>query len=73
MDALKELRHVAGLSVSQTGDCPHIGDQVASIWGDVDCNGNVNAVDALKILRFIAGLSVSQNGDCPDIGTPAGG
>ncbi|HSP54791.1 MAG TPA: hypothetical protein VLS25_04305 [Dehalococcoidia bacterium] len=73
VDALKELRFVAGLSVSQQPDCPHIGDPVASTWGDVDCTGGVNAVDALKILRHIAGLSVSQDGDCPHIGTPEGG
>lgn len=39
----------------------------AAEMGDVDCNGDVNAVDALKILRQVAGLSVSQAEPCPDI------
>jgi hypothetical protein len=72
VDALKELRHVAQLSVSQNEPCPKIGDDVASVWGDVDCNGGVSSVDALKILRYVAQLSVSQNEPCPDIGTPEG-
>ena len=73
VDALKELRFVAQLSVSQNEPCPDIGDNVASIWGDVDCSGNVTSVDALKILRHVALLSVTQNDPCPDIGTPEGG
>ena len=72
MDALKELRHVALLSVSQTEPCPDIGTNVASIWGDVDCNGAVTSVDALKVLRYVAQLSVSQTEPCADIGTPEG-
>jgi hypothetical protein len=72
VDALKELRHVAQLSVSQTEPCPDIGTDVASFWGDVDCSGSVTSVDALKILRFVALLSVSQTEPCPDIGTPEG-
>jgi hypothetical protein len=70
VDALKELRHVAQLSVSQTQPCPIIGTDVASFWGDVDCSGSVSSVDALKILRYVALLSVSQTEPCPDIGTP---
>jgi hypothetical protein len=72
VDALKELRHVAELSVSQTEPCPDIGTDTASIWGDVDCNGAVTSVDALKVLRYVAQLSVSQTEPCPDIGTPEG-
>ena len=70
VDALKELRHVALLSVSQTEPCPDIGTDVASLWGDVDCSGSVTSVDALKILRYVALLAVSQTEPCPDIGTP---
>jgi hypothetical protein len=33
VDALKELRHVADLSVSQNGPCPDIGADVASLLG----------------------------------------
>ena len=70
VDALKELRYVAQLSVSQTPPCPFIGSDVASIWGDVDCSGSVTSVDALKILRYVALLTVSQPEGCPEIGTP---
>jgi len=69
VDALKELRHVAGLSVSQNEPCPDIGTDVASLWGDVDCNGGVTSVDALKVLRHVAGLPVSQEPGCPAIGS----
>jgi len=34
-------------------------------WGDVDCNGVINAVDALKLLRFVVGLPVAQEPGCP--------
>ena len=69
VDALKVLRHVAGLPVSQNEPCPDIGSSVASVFGDVDCSSSVDAVDALKVLRHVAGLSVSQNEPCPDIGS----
>ncbi len=72
VDSLKTLRSDAGLSVSQTGDCPNIASNVtvdgtARLWNDVDCSGAVNPVDSLKTLRSDAGLSVSQTGDCPAI------
>ena len=68
VDALKELRHIAGLSVSQNQPCPVIGEGSPK-FGDVDCDGTVSAVDALKVLRFVAGLGVSQTEPCTDIGT----
>ncbi len=37
-------------------------------FGDVDCDGDVDAVDALKIMRHVAALPVSQNEPCPNIG-----
>jgi hypothetical protein len=70
IDALKVLRYVAQLPVSQTQPCPLIGANVASLWGDVDCNGSVTSVDALKILRVVAQLPASQDEPCPDIGMP---
>lgn len=72
VDALKQLRHVALLSVQQNEPCPDIETDVASKFGDVDCNGAVTSVDALKVLRFVALLSVTQTEPCPDIGDPLG-
>lgn len=37
-------------------------------WGDIDCNGEVDAVDALKILRDVAALAYTQTEPCPDLG-----
>ena len=71
VDALKVLRYVAQLSVSQEPDCPLIGSEVASLFGDVDCGGAVNAVDALKILRFVAELPpLDAPIGCPPVGDP---
>jgi len=69
VDALKLLRYVAGLTVSQQPGCPPIGTG-DPVFGDVDCNGAANSVDALKVLRYVAGLTVSQTEPCPDVGTP---
>ena len=30
--------------------------EAEDLWGDVDCNGEVNSIDALEILRYAAGL-----------------
>jgi len=69
VDALKILRAVAALSVSQTQPCPPIGANVSYFWGDVDCKGEPTSVDALLALRHNAGLSVQQQEPCPDLGT----
>lgn len=68
VDALKQLRHVAALSVAQEPGCPGIGSEVASLFGDVDCDDDVDSVDALKVLRHVAALSVAQEEPCADIG-----
>lgn len=65
VDALVELRHLAGLDDS----CYETGMAGASAGGDVDCSGSTTAVDALKILRFVARMKVDQTEPCPDIGT----
>jgi hypothetical protein len=39
------------------------------LFGDVDCDGDVDAVDALKILRYVAQLTVQQEPACPLIGS----
>ncbi len=67
--AQKIARWLIRLTISQTQPCPEIGAEVASIWGDVDCDGDVDSVDALKILRHVTALPVTQNEPCPDIGT----
>jgi len=69
VDALKILRHTAGLSVSQNEPCPNVGTEANSLFGDVDCDDDVDSVDALKVLRFIAALSVQQEPGCRAIGT----
>lgn len=40
------------------------------LQGDVDCDGDVDAVDALKILQFVAVLPFAQEPGCPQIGEP---
>ena len=64
VDALKVLRHVASLSVTQEAGCADIGGGVQVTegafvrnLGDADCDGDTDAVDALKMLRQVAGLS----------------
>jgi hypothetical protein len=73
IDALKVLRHSAGLNSAQTEPCPDVGSMVtpnmatAGIMGDVDCSEAVSAVDALKVLRTVAGLPITP-AVCPTIG-----
>ncbi len=69
VDALKVLRHVASLSVTQNEPCDDINTGGPPLQGDVDCSNAVNSVDALKVLRHVASLSVTQNEPCDDIGT----
>jgi hypothetical protein len=38
--------------------------------GDVDCDGDIDAVDALVILRHVAGLPVDNGDGCTPIGDP---
>lgn len=38
-----------------------------SVWGDIDCDDDVDSVDALGGLRWVAGLSVSQTGPCHQV------
>jgi hypothetical protein len=67
IDALKVLRHSAGLSVQQMQPCEPVGQMLhgGKIMGDVNCSGAVNAVDALFILRMNASLPVSVPAECP--------
>ena len=58
----------------QNEPCPDLGGPAAaadsSLFGDVDCDGDVDAVDGLLILRQVASLTVAQLDPCPDIGYP---
>ena len=47
---------------------------VDQIKGDIDCDGDVDAVDALKDLRHVAALGFVQTEPCTDVGLviPAG-
>jgi hypothetical protein len=38
------------------------------LWGDVDCDDDVDTVDALKVLRSVAGLFIDQTGACFGVG-----
>ena len=67
VDSLKLLRHIVGLSVSQTDPCPEIGSPGAAVFGDVDCDGDVDAVDSLKMLRNIVGLLLILPPGCPPL------
>jgi len=74
VDALKILRHVVRLAVSQEEPCPDIGSTVTvdgtpRLWGDVDGYGDVDAVDALQILRHVGRLPVAQRPGTSPIGS----
>ena len=44
-----------------------------ALFGDMDCDGDVDAVDALAILRFVAGLPpLGQTEPCSDVGSSGG-
>lgn len=79
-DALTGLQANAALPYNQQPGCPDIGSEIGivalaqpagdvALFGDVDCDGDVDAVDALKILQFVAGLPFGQSEPCPDLGT----
>ena len=79
VDALKNLQHVADIEFTQNDPCFPLGETVGVspagvtdyLWGDVDCDQDVDAVDALAILRSIAAFPPLETGpDCPDIGAP---
>ncbi len=76
-DALAGLQQVAGLPVNQQPDCPTLGGALPAalpagdppaLFGDVDCDNDVDAVDALKVLQFVAALPFTQNEPCTNIG-----
>lgn len=81
VDALKGLQYVAGISFVQTTPCFPLGETIGTspaavdvrLWGDVDCDGDVDAVDALGILRHVAGIAtVAGGGACPAVESAVG-
>jgi hypothetical protein len=78
VDGLKALQELADLPYTQTQPCfvlgSVVGIETASgvqiAWGDVDCDGDFDAVDALAILRSVVGFVVSQQQPCPAIASP---
>lgn len=77
-DALSDLQFVAGFEPQQQPGCPAIGSPIPStlpagetpIFGDADCDGDVDATDALKVLQYIAGIPYTQTPPCTPIGDP---
>ena len=69
VDALQNLRFVAGFTVNQSDPCLEIGSEFASIFADMDCDEDVDAVDALHILRFVADLPSLLPQECARVGS----
>lgn len=73
VDALVALQHVAGFFYEQQPFCLELGFPINPlggsepegilpvpwVFGDIDCDFDVDAVDALLILRVKAGLSIN--------------
>jgi hypothetical protein len=71
VDSLAIQRWRVGFDYQSEPGCPAIGiPMLPTVWGDVNCDGVVNAVDSLAIQRWRVGLPVSQEDGCPVIGDP---
>ncbi len=76
-DVLAELQYVGGSPSAQEPGCPVIGSvggaQTAGLatgmYGDIDCDEDVDGVDVLLILRFVAGVPADLPLDCLLLGT----
>jgi hypothetical protein len=74
-DALNTLKYLAGIlsaaaPASASEGCPPIGSELpdGTIFGDTDCDGDVDAVDALNILKLLAGFPISLPIGCSPVG-----
>jgi hypothetical protein len=76
VDALISLQKNAGLPYNQNDPCPELEEMVGialagavqRLWGDLDCDGDVDAVDALKQLQNQAAIPFNQEPGCPEVG-----
>lgn len=76
LDGLTILKHVASFpSLLKCGEFlgPLVGDHISlgptqALWGDTDCDGDIDAVDALWLLKFVAGFEITQAPGCPEFG-----
>ena len=54
--------------------CPDIGQSVVitdlQLWGDIDCNGTVDATDAVFVLADRSGVQREPGFGCPAVGDP---
>jgi hypothetical protein len=61
---------------SQNQGCPQLGIAAiaaanpagAGVFGDMDCDDDVDAIDALQILRYLAAMPVNLPQGCPELG-----
>lgn len=86
VDALVALQHVAGFFYEQEPFCLTLGFPINPlgesepsgilpvpwVFGDIDCDFDIDAVDALLILRALAGFSLNLPPPllCPPFGAP---
>lgn len=84
VDALVALQYVAGFFYNQEPFCLELGFPINPlggtgaagivpwVFGDIDCDFDVDAVDALLVLRVLAGLSINIPPPllCPPFGAP---
>ncbi len=69
VDPCPKLRISVEWRVLLGGASSEEGPTILLVWGDLDCDGDVDAVDALQALRDVAGLTVFQEDGCPEIGS----
>jgi hypothetical protein len=75
-DEAMDVAMVLGSTLEPTDCAPNEGHLslpiAARLHGDIDCDGDVDAVDAQKLLADVGGLPTNLPPGCPDPGSPAG-
>ncbi len=51
-----------------TVELPNGGGSALFLWGDADCDTDIDSIDALKVLRYVAGLPYGAVEQCPPLG-----